>query len=301
MDRLHPTHGKGSNESMTVPESVFIEGDTGHKIHVQDWGGDGPPMLLLHGLGAHTQWWDPVIPALKGSFRVVAMDLRGHGDSNWTEPPRYTVPNYTWDIEHVRRHFGWNSFLLAGHSLGARVCVHYTLGHRGRVDRLILLDFLAAVREASDQKYEQKMKRRQPSYNDRARMVRNFHLQPPGTHASRETLNQIGEHSVRQLDNGRWSWKFDWRAFYMEYPPIWEEIKALDLPTLILRGEKSAVMPRSAYDKVLDELPKASGVEIAGAYHHITLDAPMSVARHMLEFSLPPLSTGGASASSLGL
>ena len=68
-----------------------------------------------------------------------------------------------------------------------------------------------------------------------------------------------------------------------------------------MRGEKSAVMPRSAYDKVLDALPNARGVEIRGAYHHITLDAPMSVARHMLEFSLPPLSTGGAPSPHIGL
>ncbi len=286
---------------MDQPEGIFVEGDTGHRIHVQDWGGTGTPMLLLHGLGAHTHWWDPVIPALKGSFRIVAMDLRGHGESNWTEPPRYTVPNYTWDIEHVRRHFGWNSFLLAGHSLGARVCVHYARNHHGRVKRLLLLDFLAAIRQAEDNKYERKMKRRQPTYANQERMIRNFHLQPAGTLASRATLDSIGENSVRQLENGRWTWKFDWRAFYMEYPPIWEELAGLELPILVLRGEKSAVMPRSAYDKVLDAIPNARGIEIRGAYHHITLDSPMSVARHMLEFSLPPLSAGGASASSLGL
>lgn len=284
---------------MDAPESVFIEGDTGHAVHAADWGGEGPP-LLLHGLGAHTHWWDPVVPSLRSSFRVVAMDLRGHGESDWTEPPRYSVSNYAWDIEHVRRRFGWNSFLLAGHSLGARVCVDYARGHQGRVQRLMLLDFLAAVRQGADQKYERKMKRRQPSYADRELMIRRFHLQPPGTHATRETLDRIGEQSIRRLENGRWTWKFDWRAFYMEYPAIWDEIGKLDVPILVLRGEKSAVMPRSAYDKILDAAPNAQGVELAGAYHHITLDSPMAVARHMLEFTLPPLSTGGAQSPHTG-
>jgi pimeloyl-ACP methyl ester carboxylesterase len=275
-------------------ERVSIDGDSGHKLHVREWGGDGPPLLLLHGLGGHTHWWDPVVPALLGSFRVFAMDLRGHGESGWCEPPRYSVRNYTWDIEHVRRHYGWNSFLLAGHSLGARVCVHYSVGHEGRVERLMLLDFLAASRDGIHAKYERKMKRRQPTYADRDLMIRRFKLQPAGTRAPRDMLDSVAENSVRRLENGRWTWKFDWRAFYMEYPPIWEELEQVEAPTLVVRGEKSAVMPRSAYDGVLDRLPNSVGVEIPGAYHHVTLDAPMAVARHLLEFSLPPLSSGGA-------
>jgi len=293
--RLDPALAKRSNVRVTSPESIFIEGDSTHRIHVADWGGTGSPLLLLHGMGAHSHWWDPVVPALTGSFRVYAMDLRGHGESDWAEPPRYSLRNYTWDIEHVRRHFGWNSFLLAGHSLGARVSLRYAREHSGRVERLMLLDFLAAVREENENKYELKMKRRQPTYADRDLMIRRFHLQPSGTRAPRELLDSIAANSVRQLENGRWSWKFDWRAFYMEYPAVWDEIAGFESPSLVLRGEKSTVMPRSAYDKVLDALPKGVGIEIPGAHHHVTLDAPMAVARHMLEFSLPSLGAGGFS------
>jgi len=81
----------------------------------------------------------------------------------------------------------------------------------------------------------------------------------------------------------------------MEYPAVWDEIAGFESPSLVLRGEKSTVMPRSAYDKVLDALPNGVGIEIPGAHHHVTLDAPMAVARHMLEFSLPSLGAGGFS------
>ncbi|MFH1723267.1 MAG: alpha/beta hydrolase [Elusimicrobiota bacterium] len=281
---------------MAGPTSRFATGDTGHRIHLVDWGGSGPPVLLLHGMGGNTHWWDPVAPMLARWLRVIAMDLRGHGESDWTEPPRYSIADYGWDVEHARRAMGWDRFILAGHSLGARVALRYAASQRDRVESLALLDFLPEARKGRAPKARSETRHRQPSYIDRDATIRRFHLMPSATRAPRDLIERIARASVRRLKNSRWSWKFDWRAYHPDCPPVWEEAAEIGAPCLVLRGEKSEVMPRAAFDRVVDVLGDCVGVEVPGAHHHVTLDAPTTVARHLLEFCRPPLPSRGASA-----
>jgi pimeloyl-ACP methyl ester carboxylesterase len=265
--------------------SKFVPGPQGHKLHIVDWGGDGLPILLLHGMGAHTHWWDLAAPLLAQKFRVVAMDLRGHGDSEWTESPQYQVSDYAADIDAVRSYLGWEKFFLVGHSMGARACIHYAREYGQYLAKLAVLDFLTAVVRQSQEKYERKMKRRQPSYSSKEKMVSAYHLQPSGTTLSEEALRAIGGQSVRQLDNGRWTWKFDWRAFFFEYTPVWEDLSDIKVPCLVLRGEHSTVMNAEDFKKVLEALKDGHGQVISGTYHHIPLDAPETVAGVLSDFA----------------
>ncbi|MCH7995777.1 MAG: alpha/beta hydrolase [Planctomycetes bacterium] len=188
-------------------------------------------------------------------------------------------------IEAVRDALGWDRFYLAAHSMGARVAIRYTRRHQKRVERLALLDFLTAVRKKTRERYEKKMDRRQPTYSSCDGMVQRYHLQPRGTTISDESLRALGADSVTRLDNGRWTWKFDWRGFFMDYEPVWDEVSRIEAPCLIMRGEHSAVMTRPEFEKVLAVLREGCGVEIPGAYHHIPLDAPESVAAGLIDFS----------------
>lgn len=267
-----------------MSRDVFIKGRSGSRLHCVDWGGKGVPVLLVHGMGGHTHWWDRAAPILNGAFRVVALDFRGHGDSGWIDPPRYQIGDYAADIEDARRAFGWNRFFLVGHSLGARACLHYAKRHAKRLDRLALLDFLTAVDARRHARYAGRMKRRQPTYSSAEPMVKAFHLQPRGTTLDRPGLRLLARQGVRRLASGRWTWKFDWRAFFFDYAPIWADLRGLDVPCLVMRGEHSAVMPRAQYEKTLKALRRAEGSEIPGAHHHLPLDAPEKVSSTLVEF-----------------
>jgi len=194
------------------------------------------------------------------------------------------VADYAADIDAVRAHFGWDRFFLAGHSMGARASIYYASRFPHRVKRLAALDFLTSISVKSHEKYERKMKRRQPTYSSKDRMIENFHLQPRGTLLSADELRKIAEMSVRTLDNGRFTWKFDWRAFFFEYSPIWEDTPAIDAPSLILRGEHSTVMSQEDFKKVLGALKNGTGTVLPGTYHHISLDAPEAVAAALCDF-----------------
>lgn len=109
-------------------------------------GGEGPPLLLLHGFPQTHACWSRVAPALARSFHVVCMDLRGYG---WSSAPRGDPAHETYskramarDAIKVMSELGYPRFALAGHDRGARVGYRLALDHPGRLTALALLDIL---------------------------------------------------------------------------------------------------------------------------------------------------------------
>ena len=109
-------------------------------------GGDGPPVLLLHGYPQTHAMWHAVAPRLAEQFTVVAADLRGYGDSS--KPPgsgdhaAYSKQAMARDMVEVMQHLGFESFALAGHDRGGRVAHRLVLDHPDRIEKLALLDII---------------------------------------------------------------------------------------------------------------------------------------------------------------
>jgi pimeloyl-ACP methyl ester carboxylesterase len=246
-------------------------------VNLRDWGGPGVPLLLTHGMAAHTHWWDPVVPLWKGMFHAAALDFRGHGDSDWLENEAYTSQVWVDDIENARKALGWDRFILVGHSMGARIALDYAENFGTRLRGVAAIDFLPDFYASRERKFEKTRSRPQPVYEDEETMLAKFRLQPPGTLLDERGLRELGRHGVRKTPAG-WSWKFDWRSFSFPYGPVWPQLSKISVDALIVRGEHSTVMPRETMDKVVAELPRARGVEIAGAHHHVPLDKPKELA-----------------------
>ena len=246
-------------------------------VHLRDWGGPGVPLLLTHGMAAHTHWWDSVVPRWKGIFHAAAIDFRGHGDSDWLENEAYTSATWVDDIENARKALGWDRFILVGHSMGARIALDYAERHGGHLRGVCAIDFLPEFYASRERTHARTRARAQPLYDNEEIMLDKFRLQPPGTLLDAPALRELGRHGVRRTPAG-WSWKFDWRSFAFPYGPVWPQLERIQVPALIVRGEHSTVMPREALDRVVATMPKARGVEIAGAHHHIPLDKPAETA-----------------------
>lgn len=109
-------------------------------------GGDGPPVLLLHGYPQTHAMWHLVAPRLAGEFTVVAADLRGYGDSSKPEGGRdhcaYSKRAMAEDQVEVMRALGFESFGVVGHDRGARVGHRMALDHPDRVTKLAVEDCL---------------------------------------------------------------------------------------------------------------------------------------------------------------
>ncbi len=105
------------------PRSRHMTGAHGIAIHVLEWSQQGVPLLLVHGFGNEAHIWDEFAPQVAPYYRVLALDLRGHGDSGKDPERRYDYQDHVADLEAVIDGLGVDRVVLVGHSLGGRICV----------------------------------------------------------------------------------------------------------------------------------------------------------------------------------
>ncbi len=253
-------------------------------IRLRDWGGGGAPLLLTHGMAAHSHWLDRIVPHWEGRYRVAAIDFRGHGESEWTEDGVYTPDTWLTDIETARRALGWERFLLCGHSMGARIALDYAEARPERLRGVVAVDFLCEMRpDAASSRFARARGRPQPFYASEDLIVRKFRLEPDGTALAAEEISALGRRSVRRAEAG-YTWKFDWRSFQLRVPPIWPQLSRISPPALLVRGELSTLMTREELARAASGMPAARSLESAGAHHHGPLDAPLALARAVAEW-----------------
>lgn len=106
----------------------------GRRIHVATWGDPGAPaVLLVHGMRDHCRSWDFLAPGLAERYRVIAPDLRGHGDSDWAGADGYSLPAYVADLADVTEALGLQRYAVVGHSLGGALGLRLTAAFPERV------------------------------------------------------------------------------------------------------------------------------------------------------------------------
>ncbi|MEA2624615.1 MAG: hypothetical protein QOD06_660 [Candidatus Binatota bacterium] len=252
-------------------------------LHCLDWGGDGPPLIFLHGGSAHAHWWDFVAPSFVDSFRVLALDLRGHGDSEWAKS--YQVEDYESDVGALVAELGLDRPALVGHSLGAFVALRYALHHPRDLRALAVVDGRASLGEAGS-RYLQLLRMFLPAeYRSLEEAARRFRLLPRQTSAAREVIEHVARWSFRHLEDGMWAAKFDPEALTGQEPfDFRDRLHEIECPVLIARGEKSPVLSARAANELVGLCRDARGVEIADAYHHVLLDRPAELTQALAEF-----------------
>ena len=131
---------------MTIPHHTgrAASGDVSihyRKLGKREDGRGASPILIVHGLSYFSWDWLEVAQALGADREVIAMDMRGFGDSGWSTAKDYSVPSMARDILAVLDHAGWNRALLVGHSMGGRSTTYVAAKHPERVAGLVLADY----------------------------------------------------------------------------------------------------------------------------------------------------------------
>ncbi|ANV84661.1 haloalkane dehalogenase [Picosynechococcus sp. PCC 7003] len=124
--------------TFTPPTRHTIE-INGLPLSYYEWHPGGEPVVLLHGLADHGLVWASLGESLGKKYHVVALDLRGHGDSGKPETG-YTFADYSADLDGICNHFGWSKVHLLGHSWGAKIAAVWATQNPDKVKSLILAD-----------------------------------------------------------------------------------------------------------------------------------------------------------------
>jgi pimeloyl-ACP methyl ester carboxylesterase len=258
----------------------------GLRLHVLEWdAAASSTVLLLHGGSAHAHWWDLFAEAIADRYRVLALDLRGHGDSEHAIPAAYRLADYAADLAALIEHLGLERVHLIGHSLGAMVATLYAGEHRSRVRSLAVVDSSLRISPAGVRYMVRLRNFPQPIYRDRERAIHRFRLLPTQTLASPAILAQVAAHALRALPDGTWTLKFDRESLaHTEPRDLTPILHRLTYPLLFVRGAHSTLLSSAGMSRLLHAAPRGRAVEIPAAHHHVMLDNPSAFAAALRDF-----------------
>ena len=189
-----------------VPEDRFVEAND-MRFHYLDWGNpDKPDMLLLHGFAQQCHSWDFVALAFTDKFHVRALDLRGHGDSDWAPDGDYSPEAQQNDIKGVVQEIGLKDFVLMGLSMGGRNSFTYASNHPDEVRALVIVDAGPENLQSGSQNIRQFVQQ-----DDELDSIDAFVERVIAYNPRRDPVQLRGSlvHNLKQLPNGKWTWKYD--------------------------------------------------------------------------------------------
>ena len=233
-------------------------------------------MLLVHGMNAHARWWDFIAPRLADTYRVVAMDLTGMGDSDYRYS--YDAATYVREIVGVCDAAGLgDDVIVVGHSFGGNMATKAANLYPDRFGALILVD--SGLRHPDEPLPDYPpMSGRAKLYPDRETALRQFRLQPPQPCENAYILEYIARHSLMPVDGG-WAWKFDEdlpnTLKYAERTP--EDYADLTLLVGLIYGVESELFTEKTREHLESLIPgNVNSVAIENARHHLFLDQPLA-------------------------
>lgn len=252
-------------------------------VHYRSWGDpSSPTLVLIHGGGAHSGWWDHIGPLLSRRHHVVAPDLSGHGDSGQRD--EYSLRTWAREVLAVgTAHDAGARPILVGHSMGGWVASTTALRYGADIEGNIVID--SPVRDRAPEGGRMHNRGRKPAgYRSEQEIVSRFRVVPAQPDTLPYVLDHIAAESVRQ-DGGRWFWKFDPRVFALperdfgptEEEPMEEMFASMRARTCYVRCEHGIVAPEMA--ERIESVLQLRGpfIELAAAGHHPMVDQPLAL------------------------
>ncbi len=285
------------------PVSRELTGADGNLLHLLEWSREGVPLLLLHGYGNEAHIWDETSPLLAPHYRVLALDLRGHGDSAHDPERRYPLDHHLRDLEAALPALGIERLVLVGHSFGGRVALLFAARHPARCAGLVVVDTgpehdprgtgrikseVMARAERGDgsfarvEEYERVLARNYPAGDARA-------------------LRRMAAHELRRRADGRFERKLDplfladeargsadaQQGFESELgQQLWRACEQLRCPTLVVRGAASDVLSAEVADKMTETISDGRLAVIPQAAHSVMTDNPKAFGEAVCDFVL---------------
>ena len=246
----------------------------GLRLHYVDWGNSkANPMVLLHGLGDCARNWDIFAKAMSSNYHVIALDHRGHGDSDWAEADKYEFNNYITDVKALASQLVLNNVILVGHALGANNAFEYAINSPESVKALILLSSELSVVNTGSFVEKHIGYHRQHSVGFLESLTNNLRKEQP--YSEHDWLITQTMHMSKLTAEGKRIWKCDPTALssYAQ-PDLWAQITKIKCPTLIIRGRQNDLQTHGIVVQMRETISMARLVELEEGGHWFHLENP---------------------------
>ena len=253
----------------------------GLRFHYRDWTSqqaNAPDLVLLHGYTGHCRSWDAFAKVMTKQYRVLALDQRGHGETEWAPADQYGTMEMVADLDAFVSALRLESFVLLGLSMGGMVAIAYAGTRPVQLARLVIVDIAPEIAVEGIQNIQQSVARSDifDSVEDAFRRARADNPVPPeGHHYDRVRA------SLMRTDEGKWTYRYD-RALRdpgnqrlrLAVEEGWDSVASFNVPTLLIRGEYSPLLSRDVADKFVSIAKNSQLVEVPGSGHPVPLDKP---------------------------
>lgn len=248
--------------------------------------------VFLHGLLGYGLNWRRIATGLEQDDIAFVFDQRGHGKS-FKPLTGYAPEDYADDLELIMQEVGWDSFILVGHSMGGRNALMYASKFPARVEKLVIedigpeakpqaVDYYKALLNAAPTPFPTKLAAKEFFLNEFPKM--GF------ARGNAETLGQYLYSNIIDTPDGKADWRFSKEAMFLSVTQgreedHWAELKALSMPTLVIRGANSSELTQGIYEKMLTSNAHIEGVVIPNAGHWVHSDQPEAFLKTLLDFA----------------
>lgn len=260
------------------------------RMRCLEWGrADAPPLVLLHGGGQTAHTWDAFCLAASGRFRCLALDQRGHGDSDWSASGQYGFADHAADIAALVETLALHKPIVMGMSMGGINAIAYAAEHPQALRALVCVDIGPEAQFEPVDRLMQSLGEYRwfSSPEDAAARLSRLGARRDPT-LLRETLSL----NLRQVDDGRWTWKYDPLTFegltaasiMQARRPLWDVLPRITCPALVLRGGDSEIFSAGDARRFAQALPHGQWDTVPRARHSIQTDKPLGLLQALDRF-----------------
>ena len=269
-----------------IERTVRVNGVT---LHYLDWGAaDRPVVVLLHGITGHARVWDHLAARLLPGHRVLALDQRGHGDSDPAPDDDYGTATMADDVAAFATNLRLERFALIGHSMGGRIAIKFAADHATRLERLVIIDIGPEINLAGLRRVRDTMAHSPERIESEEWAVEYIRRANPLQDV--DMLRERVRHGLKRGADGELTWKYAkglrdmMRAGRRDAVDLWEPLPRISCPTLVVRGAESDILSADVAKKMTERLPEGRLIEIEGAGHTVPADRPEEFVRQIRAF-----------------
>ena len=256
----------------------------GLRLHYLDWGNPGaPPLVLLHGIDRIAHTFDHIAPRFTSRYHVIAMDLRGHGDSGWDPDARYLVEDHVGDLERLVRELGLRNVMLWGNSTGGRVVQVFAGLHPGLVTAVIAEDVGPERPRSIADAYARRVKQEENGWANAEALL--AQMRAAAQPLPDRVLEPYVRYGTKRRDDGRVVWKRDPNLVkgFVE-TELWRYVREIKAPILYVLGGRSTIVPPTTQEELKKVLPQVRIVTMPGLGHYPSDEQPEEFVRIVDEF-----------------
>ncbi len=243
--------------------------------------GQGPPVVILHGLFGFSDNWQTVAKALSDTHLVITPDLRNHGRS--PQVPTHTYPEMAADLKvFLEEHWVFSTALI-GHSMGGKVAMQFALEHPDMVEKLVVVDIAPGRADDNHHAIFQALLDLDPGrITSRQEADAFLAARIPDPGVRQFLLKNITRHA-----DGTYVWKMNLPVLWQAYPEILAGVSGgepFDKPTLFVRGSRSDYIKDADFALIKTLFPQAGIVTVEGAGHWVHADQPEALLGILRQF-----------------